>query len=576
MERRNLLQIKDVVMLLHTFWLLLSPRLLRQLIENRPAISRSAIRFELKISPIFELNMVQKRPFDEDESHEVSSKQRRQMELNSQLVSALEFPPEPVVQSCHTSGESYNGLTKTKAEGDEKLDIGYITEPLCTKKDVETSVPGSLSSSSLFAGTISEEDIRPGAPFHITLSPDHISERQPRTIVHSGEIYSFLLGLPPRKLVPVGQYYQAEIPEWGAHFCKKTSSCSEHTEAPNLVSQPLESDEERLAGTCVVPMSGSNQLADTGEVGVGRTGCMCDNEGNIRCVRQHIMEAREKLRGTFGPETFAELGFSDVGEIVAEKWSEEEEKLFHQVIFSNPTSLGNNYWNHLAVVFPSRSKKEIVSYYFNVFMLRIRAEQNRYAPLNIDSDDDEWMGIEDSTDNEVQNGEDDDSVAESPMDPDHNEIIHVNSSAYDEDVAQSAPVDCRVVDFGGDNINDQEACTCKLDVESSLDPTVRPSDENLSHDRGGCVTQDRSATSGDAGVGSQLTMEKADSQKQWTGHLSGTNGFSCHEFMMEACNAREWEFGYLNCPRNEVELLPTCNMIEEVFGAGSWDGQGLN
>lgn len=48
--------------------------------------------------------MVQKRPFDEDESNQVSSKQPRQMEHNSQLVSALEFPPEPVVQSCHTSG----------------------------------------------------------------------------------------------------------------------------------------------------------------------------------------------------------------------------------------------------------------------------------------------------------------------------------------------------------------------------------------------------------------------------------------------------------------------------------------
>ncbi|XP_022853362.1 uncharacterized protein LOC111374848 isoform X1 [Olea europaea var. sylvestris] len=525
--------------------------------------------------------MVQKRLFDEDESNEVSSKQPRQMELNSQLVSSLEFPPEPVVQSCHKSGESYNGLTKTKAESDQKLDVGYITEQLCTTKDVETSVPGSLPSSSLFAGTISEEDIRPEAPFHIMLSPERFFEHQPRTIVHPGEIYSFLLDRPPRKLVPVGQYYQADIPEWGAHFCKKTSSYSEHIEAPYLVSQALESDEEKLAGTCVVPMSDSNQLADTG---VGRTGCMCEDDGTIRCVQQHIMEAREKLRGTLGPETFAELGFSYVGEIVAEKWSEEEEKLFHQVIFSNPTSLGKNYWNHLAVVFPSRSKKEIISYYFNVFMLRRRAEQNRFAPLNIDSDDDEWVETEDSTDNEVQNGEDDnevqngedyDSMAESPMNPDHSEVIHVKTIAY-EDVARSAPVDCRVVDFGGDNINDQEACTCKLDVECSLDPTLRPSDGNLSHDTGGRDTQERSSRSSDTGVGSQLTMEKADSHKQWTGHLSGTNGFSCHEFMTEACNAREWDFGYVNCPRNEVELLPTCNMIEEVFGAGSWDGQGLN
>ncbi|KAL2482394.1 ELM2 domain containing protein [Forsythia ovata] len=522
--------------------------------------------------------MVQKRPFDEDESNEVSSKQPRQMELNSRLVSALEFPPESVVQSCHTSGEGDNGSTKPKAEGDEKLDTGYITElPFCTKKDVETRVPGFLPSSSLFAGSNSGEYVRPDAPFHIMLSPDHNFERQPRTIAHPGEIYSFLLDHPPRKLVPVGQYFQADIPEWGAHFFKKTSSCSECTEeAPNLVSQALESDEERLAGTCVVPMSDSEQLVDTGEVGGGRTGCLCEDEGSIRCVQQHIMEAREKLRGTFGPETFAELGFCDVGEVVVEKWSAEEEKLFHEVIFSNPASLGKNYWNQFDVVFPSRSKKEIVSYYFNVFVLRRRAEQNRFAPLNIDSDDDEWLGTEDSTDNEVQNGEDDDSVSESPIDHDHNEVFHILTSAYDEDVAQSAPVDSRAVDFRGDNINMPEACTCKLSVKCSLDPTVRPSEGNLANDSGGHDAKEGSCTSGDAGVGSQVTMEKADSQKQWTGHLSGTNGISGHEFMLEACNAREWEFGYLACPRNEVELLPTCNMIEEVFGAGSWDGQGLN
>ncbi|KAL2465189.1 ELM2 domain containing protein [Abeliophyllum distichum] len=522
--------------------------------------------------------MVQKRPFDEDESNEVSSKQPRQMEFNSRLVSPLEFPPESVVQSCHTSGEGDNGSTKPKAEGDEKLDTGYITElPFCTKKDVETRVPGFLPSSSLFARSNSGEYNRPDAPFHIMLSPDHNFERQPRTIAHPGEIYSFLLDHPPRKLVPVGQYFQADIPEWGAHFFKKTSSCSEHTEeAPNLISQALESDEERLAGTCVVPMSDSEQLVDTGEVGGGRIGCLCEDEGSIRCVQQHIMEAREKLRGTFGPETFEELGLCDVGEVVAEKWSEEEEKLFHEVIFSNPASLGKNYWNQFAVVFPSRSKKEIVSYYFNVFVLRRRADQNRFSPLNIDSDDDEWLGTEDSTDNEVQNGEDDDSVAESPIDHDHNEVFDILTNACDENVAQSAPVDCRAVDFRGDNINMPEACTCKLSVKCSLDPTVQLSEGSIANDTGGHDAQEGSCTSGDAGVGSQVTMEKADSHKQWTGHLSGTNGISGHEFMLEACNAREWEFGYLACPRNEVELLPTCNMIEEVFGAGSWDGQGLD
>lgn len=38
----------------------------------------------------------------------------------------------------------------------------------------------------------------------------------------------------------------------------------------------------------------------------------------------------------------------------------------------------------------SRTKHEIVSYYFNVFVLRRRATQNRSLILDIDSDDVEW------------------------------------------------------------------------------------------------------------------------------------------------------------------------------------------
>ncbi|KAM0063737.1 putative SANT/Myb domain-containing protein [Helianthus debilis subsp. tardiflorus] len=84
-----------------------------------------------------------------------------------------------------------------------------------------------------------------------------------------------------------------------------------------------------------------------------------------------------------------DLGFGDMGEVVAEKWTEDNEQLFDEIVYSNHVSSGRNFWNHLAVEFPSRSNQEIVSYYFNVFMLRRRTEQNRLDPTSADSDDDE-------------------------------------------------------------------------------------------------------------------------------------------------------------------------------------------
>ncbi|GJU54653.1 homeodomain-like protein [Tanacetum coccineum] len=98
------------------------------------------------------------------------------------------------------------------------------------------------------------------------------------------------------------------------------------------------------------------------------------------------------MKENIGRERFLALGFDNMGEVVSCKWTEEDEQLFHDVVYSNPASLGKNFWDHLEETFPSRTNQEIVSYYFNVFVLQRRAEQNIYDPTNADSDDDEWQG----------------------------------------------------------------------------------------------------------------------------------------------------------------------------------------
>nr|GEX31874.1 hypothetical protein [Tanacetum cinerariifolium] len=57
----------------------------------------------------------------------------------------------------------------------------------------------------------------------------------------------------------------------------------------------------------------------------------------------------------------------------------------------------SNFWRRASESIPSKTKDVLVSYYFNVFVLRRRSYQNRINPDNIDSDDDEqereaWRG----------------------------------------------------------------------------------------------------------------------------------------------------------------------------------------
>lgn len=238
-------------------------------------------------------------------------------------------------------------------------------------------------------GTFTEADAKSEA-VHLSLFPEYFpSENQLRALLQSDEIYSSLFDYPPLKPVSIGPEHQADVPEWNssAHLDQ-----ADHDVGLKLsLDDGLADDrgERKLMGTCII--SKPDPEASAKYCWVNRNDCECLDKGSIRCVRQHVMEAREKLRESLGQKLFEELGFCDMGEEVSVKWTEEEETKFHEVVSSNPASMGKNFWDHLSVVFPSRTKNDLFSYYFNVFILQKRAEQNRFDPLNIDSDDDEWQ-----------------------------------------------------------------------------------------------------------------------------------------------------------------------------------------
>lgn len=82
--------------------------------------------------------------------------------------------------------------------------------------------------------------------------------------------------------------------------------------------------------------------------------------------------------------------FDRMGEEVALSWNKEDEAKFQDIVKNNQLSMGGkSFWDELFKVFSRKGREALVSYYFNAFLLRRRADQNRTRTSKFDSDDDE-------------------------------------------------------------------------------------------------------------------------------------------------------------------------------------------
>lgn len=77
-----------------------------------------------------------------------------------------------------------------------------------------------------------------------------------------------------------------------------------------------------------------------------------------------------------------------MGEEVSLSWTDEDQEKF-KVCIKPSLSQKNNVWSNFKELFPSKTRNMLVSYYFNVFLIRRRTYQNRVTPKDLDSDDDE-------------------------------------------------------------------------------------------------------------------------------------------------------------------------------------------
>ncbi|XP_057977552.1 AT-rich interactive domain-containing protein 2 [Malania oleifera] len=179
---------------------------------------------------------------------------------------------------------------------------------------------------------------------------------------------------PLRQQVFVGHLFQAEVPEW--------------------TGEVFASDSKWL-GTRFWPMETQRHDAknEIDPIGKGRQDtCGCQLPGSVNCIRFHIAEKRMKLKLELHV-AFYHLGFGRMGEEVSLSWTLEEEKRFKDMVRLNSLSLDEKwFWDNAFQWFPGKTRENLVSYYFNVFLVRRRSYQNRVNPKNIDSDDESEFG----------------------------------------------------------------------------------------------------------------------------------------------------------------------------------------
>ncbi|CBI34361.3 unnamed protein product, partial [Vitis vinifera] len=193
------------------------------------------------------------------------------------------------------------------------------------------------------------------------------NEQEPENTNTLDDLFPDDLFLKP---IPVGPNFQAEVPEW--------------------TGEVTESDSKWL-GTQVWPLENGECSFRIEKDCVGRgkpDSCDCRFSGSVECVRFHIAEKRMKLKLDLG-SLFYHWRFDRMGEEISLAWTTEEEKRFKHMIRLNSSLQSPSFWDNALRIFPTKTREALVSYYFNVFLIRRRIYQNRVTPRKIDSDDDE-------------------------------------------------------------------------------------------------------------------------------------------------------------------------------------------
>ena len=341
--------------------------------------------------------------------------------------------------------------------------------------------------------------------------------------------------VPVQKTVPVGSDYQAELP----NVIIPTGKGDDVDDK----AYDLRWIEQRIWPQ---PQKEHEVIAFGEELKYHHELCTCSIQGTLECVRLHIEEKRKLLKDELG-DAFFVWGFDEMGEIVAEHWTDEEELAFHDAVRGSPLS----FWCKLQDVFPSKCMADLVSYYFNVFMLRRRGIQNRVIPENIDSDDDEMVLDNDGKDSDNNLLDSDEEDNESQEESQVDDAIH----GHEEENGVFA---WSRKDDSNKKIRDNFDGLFMVDIPGQEKICVEPSSKDDSlHE------QLKTMTKVSFGGGDSSRMIKSLEVLAW----EQTTNYG----VAEGCAKEVWNSPSALANQDDVDkLISTNGLMEEFFGTEIW------
>ncbi|CAA6655102.1 unnamed protein product [Spirodela intermedia] len=182
-----------------------------------------------------------------------------------------------------------------------------------------------------------------------------------------------------RKRVPVGPAFQADIPQWKGRSSKKWDNSDELRRLGTLILPPL----------LDLPRTKREEEEEEAVIRRGRPEmCGCSSPRSVLCVRSHVAQSRIELRWSLG-RLSARWGST--------AWAKRSLVLdlggaadIRSAGPAEPSSDEKSFLEPALKLFGSKTRRDIVSFYFNAFVFRRMGIQTRLIGCDADSDDDEF------------------------------------------------------------------------------------------------------------------------------------------------------------------------------------------
>ncbi|KAK4418968.1 AT-rich interactive domain-containing protein 1 [Sesamum alatum] len=317
--------------------------------------------------------------------------------LNS--VDSTQCHDDKIIFDSHTcSSLTFDEALPDKQAPTECSFLDDIVHWHCPGKDVPPTVDSdeSVNGSNLLSPenlSHNEASVEISNAIHRLNSPtlDGLQRRHLQPLRRSIRLLNFIGDHLQRKAIPVGPHFQASVPEWSGPVNRSVL----------IAAYNSDSDNSKWLGSRVWPIEIGNMKTTGRTIGKGRrNSCCCVSPGFSDCIRRHIFEKRLLLQSDLGPAFFS-WKFDEMGEQVSNSWSPKEQQTFESLVKRRPSSNGKNFLKRALKCFPNKYRKDIINYYFNVYVPRRMSLQTRLSPVKQVYTDDEdetqdfnYMGLQ--------------------------------------------------------------------------------------------------------------------------------------------------------------------------------------